>query len=317
MAREKPKMGYRSPFFFSSTHVVSVLYTVLFFYQPFVDRRELYMWVCDNFFSGSFDTMGQWSLTVLQRMCEWLVVIVFGVLYKLQIPFIENFKTNPNCPWPWNSEDPKVQADHWERTKQSLRWLAAVQTVSFLVSSVADASSMNHHPDNIPEWYISMFQCVVGTFMYDFCFYWAHRLMHTKYLYRFHKQHHSYKNNDVLAAFYAHPLDVALTVIFPLAIPALLFQMHLYTLWQFVVPLTLEAVSSHCGYSFAPWNPLIMQPWVGGQDDMHDLHHRINNCNYGGSYPFWDCLMGTYSEVDHELITKLAGESTKKLAKTE
>ena len=38
-------------------------------------------------------------------------------------------------------------------------------------------------------------------------FYFAHRLFHSKALYRFHKQHHMYRGTVGVAAEHAHPLE--------------------------------------------------------------------------------------------------------------
>lgn len=44
----------------------------------------------------------------------------------------------------------------------------------------------------------------------ELLFYTSHRLLHTKYLYPYHKLHHGYKAPIALAALYAHPLEAIL-----------------------------------------------------------------------------------------------------------
>jgi len=46
----------------------------------------------------------------------------------------------------------------------------------------------------------------------DVGFYWTHRLLHSKALYkRFHKKHHTFRGSVGAAAEYAHPVEVILS----------------------------------------------------------------------------------------------------------
>ena len=50
-------------------------------------------------------------------------------------------------------------------------------------------------------------QMLAALLFLDFSFYWSHRLFHHPFLYRFHKQHHSYVGTVGFAAEYAHPVE--------------------------------------------------------------------------------------------------------------
>ena len=51
----------------------------------------------------------------------------------------------------------------------------------------------------------------------DFLFFFIHKLLHTKYLYKkIHKIHHEYYSPMPLTAFYSHPLEFILSNIVPL-----------------------------------------------------------------------------------------------------
>ena len=62
--------------------------------------------------------------------------------------------------------------------------------------------------------------------LFDTWFYWAHRLFHTKFLYkRIHKQHHKFMTPIGIAAVYAHPIEdlfvnLGSTFIGPVVLPS-------------------------------------------------------------------------------------------------
>ena len=53
------------------------------------------------------------------------------------------------------------------------------------------------------------------TLVHEFGFYWSHRLAHHPRLYRYHKVHHEYKQNTILAAQHEHPIDYIVTIATP------------------------------------------------------------------------------------------------------
>lgn len=108
-------------------------------------------------------------------------------------------------------------------------------------------------------------------------FYTIHYIIHTKYLYRFHKIHNG--NNEVIGIFalYAHPLDAVLTnlgSIFLLHYFIHLSVFHIYFIGTIATINTI--ISSHTGT-------------ISG---FHQTHHRRFTCNYGMNY-FMDRLFGT------------------------
>ena len=69
---------------------------------------------------------------------------------------------------------------------------------------------------------------LIGTIMFcmiveDSVFYFAHRLLHTPFLYRhIHSLHHEYKTTVGIAAEYTHPIEYLLGVIIPSVIGPLI-----------------------------------------------------------------------------------------------
>jgi len=61
-------------------------------------------------------------------------------------------------------------------------------------------------------------------FVEDTVFYWGHRTLHTKYLYKYiHKKHHTFNDTICIAYIYAHPVEYFFSNILPMIVgPALL-----------------------------------------------------------------------------------------------
>lgn len=125
--------------------------------------------------------------------------------------------------------------------------------------------------------YIELGKTFISIISGDIWFYTFHRLFHTKYFYKYHKQHHEFKNPIGISAFYGHWIDV-------------IFVNFGY---DFVV-------HSILGLSFFHWvlvftiiiiNTILNAHTVNTFDNDHVIHHRTSTYNYGVF--FMDIIMGT------------------------
>jgi sterol desaturase/sphingolipid hydroxylase (fatty acid hydroxylase superfamily) len=121
--------------------------------------------------------------------------------------------------------------------------------------------------------------------------YWLHRLAHRGALWSFHKLHHSSVDLDWLSAVRVHPIDdllrraVNLVVLFAVGFDG--------TLVAGAAPvMALYAVLLHANvpWTFGPLRYVIASP------AFHRWHHSADNlhCNYGGLFPLWDLVFGTF-----------------------
>jgi Delta7-sterol 5-desaturase len=152
----------------------------------------------------------------------------------------------------------------------------------------------------------TLLSMVGSLLLFDAWFYWLHRLIHTRALYRrVHRWHHMTiapvvwsNNSDRLIDnlflqsywFFAH-------LVIPIA-PAVLFAHKFYD--------QITGVIGHSGYEHSGRWCLPPSPLVGVTH--HDQHHRFFRCNYATHFTWWDRLMGTlHPDHDRELRANIEG----------
>lgn len=146
----------------------------------------------------------------------------------------------------------------------------------------------------LPSWNVVCFQILSYFILEDFIFYWGHRLLHTKWLYKHvHSVHHEYATPFGLTSEYAHPAEILFLGFATIFGPAITGP-HLLTLWIWMSLRVLETVEAHCGYDF-PWSLSRYMPIYGGAD-FHDYHHRLlytKSGNYSSTFTYMDWIFGT------------------------
>jgi sterol desaturase/sphingolipid hydroxylase (fatty acid hydroxylase superfamily) len=138
--------------------------------------------------------------------------------------------------------------------------------------------------------------------VYDFFYYLLHRSFHHKYIYKyFHKIHHKFKHPKAILLYYQHPFDWFLVTTVPTII-SLYFIPNISHL-QFDLILVYKTgveLFGHAGRHLYPLSTFTQFPWlvkylqIGLLTEDHDLHHSINNCNYGKRFSLWDKVFNTY-----------------------
>lgn len=140
-------------------------------------------------------------------------------------------------------------------------------------------------------WWSVPLMAVVGIILLDAWFYWAHRLLHTRALYRFHKPHHRHVTPTVWSNDSTHWLDTAIThgfyVLLPVLTPVPLASVVVLRLFDQVTAIIGHSGYEHFAGATARW------PWLGICTLFHDQHHSAFRYNYGNFFSLWDRLFGT------------------------
>ena len=136
-------------------------------------------------------------------------------------------------------------------------------------------------------WFLLLFPLLV--LWESFHFYLVHRLLHVKFLYRWHAPHHRNINIGPWSGFSMHPFEHLLyfsNILIHLVVAS--HPIHMLYNMYFTA---LAASTAHTGYS-----SLV----VNGKEVLdlgnfhHQLHHRYFDCNYGTESMPWDKWFGSF-----------------------
>ena len=156
------------------------------------------------------------------------------------------------------------------------------------VPSLADMRRLTGRPD------ILLASGVAMVIFNDAWFYWVHRLLHTRWLFRHvHRVHHRSVDVTPFTTYSFHPLE------------ALLLSLWIVP-WVFVVPTWvpvlagvqlygyLENLKSHLGYEFYPgWFARAFPTKWLTTSTYHNVHHTSPRGNYALTFRWWDRWLGT------------------------
>ncbi len=142
-------------------------------------------------------------------------------------------------------------------------------------------------------WYATSF--VISFLVHDTYFYWLHRTLHTKWLYkRFHSIHHKSIYPTPLAAFAFNASEAILESCF---FPIILFflPIHYSVIMIFAAFSLIMNAYGHLGHDVLPEQiqdgPVLKHI---NHPTHHGWHHRHHRGNYGFYLKWWDKAMGTY-----------------------
>jgi sterol desaturase/sphingolipid hydroxylase (fatty acid hydroxylase superfamily) len=139
---------------------------------------------------------------------------------------------------------------------------------------------------------------VLFMLLWDFGYYWMHRLMHTETLWRTHKWHHSPTYMYWLAGCrstiqHEFLVDVPFILAIPVLSPA--------PWWVFTALVIWDILTTDWMHLNVPWGSRRLE-WLIVTPRYHHIHHSSNPAHYdknlGDFLTIWDRLFGTYLDPD-------------------
>lgn len=131
-----------------------------------------------------------------------------------------------------------------------------------------------------------VYDSLIAILLYDFVYYWLHRVMHTKFLMRYlHGWHHLCKHPTAIDGLYQRPHETVLALSLLMACVALVGPMSVPS---FVLVIFIHTVINMLDHA----NLRTGIKWLDHLMHAHDLHHSCRDVNYGFT-PLWDHVFGT------------------------
>jgi Delta7-sterol 5-desaturase len=143
-------------------------------------------------------------------------------------------------------------------------------------------------------WLYLVLTVPLALIIHDTYFYWTHKWLHSKKLYKkYHLTHHLSINPTPWTSYTFGWVEgmVQGGIIFVLVF---LIPMHTYAIFAFTLTAFVINVYGHLGYEIAPLglrNTSIFS-WIG-TSTYHNMHHSKFNGNFGLYFRWWDKWMGT------------------------
>ena len=149
-------------------------------------------------------------------------------------------------------------------------------------------------PQDLWGWSWIIISAMIYLFAQDTWFYWTHRIMHHRKIFKWaHAGHHKSVQPTPWASFSFDAIE-ALSAAWLLPVMALFIPLHMGAALTLLMVMTINAVFNHAGWEVYP------QSWVEGwwgrhiiTASHHNRHHTQFKGNYGLYFRFWDKIMGT------------------------
>jgi len=150
--------------------------------------------------------------------------------------------------------------------------------------------------ENISEygWAYFFLSVPLLMFLHDTYFYWTHRLMHHKWIFKWaHSVHHDSRVPSPLAAFSFDPVEAVVEATI-LPVLAMVIPIHPIAFLVFLMVMTVLGVVNHTGYELYAqgFGEHRLGKWIISATH-HDHHHRHYQHNLGLYFTWWDRLMRT------------------------
>ena len=247
---------------------------------------------------------------------SYFVIAIFYYAVPSSIVYYLFYIRNPK-----SGKDIRIQQKHFQKDKiyTEVKWslisigVFAVLTGILLIFVEKGHTKVYHNLSAFGVGYLIV-SVLLAILLHDTFFYWIHRLMNWKPLFKsVHARHHLSKTPTPWACFSFSPLEALIQ--FPIY-PIMLFllPLHPIAIAFFLFNNILHNTLGHAGHEFLPTaygKHKVLRYFL--TPTHHDLHHSNCKYNFGIYFSFWDRLMGTNHEKYESIFLALKSrENTQK-----
>jgi sterol desaturase/sphingolipid hydroxylase (fatty acid hydroxylase superfamily) len=144
---------------------------------------------------------------------------------------------------------------------------------------------------------------IVAVVAHDTYFYWTHRLIHWRPLFKHvHWTHHRSRTPTPWSMLAFQPLETIPQFVF-FVLLVFLIPMHPATFFAYFMYDGMVNAAGHSGHEVVPdnWRNHRLMKYFNAVAH-HDLHHTQVNCNYSQYFNIWDRLLRTF--VDRDAVSR-------------
>ncbi|KAH8409018.1 hypothetical protein KR009_005321 [Drosophila setifemur] len=233
----------------------------------------------------------------------WLYAALFTLMDITNKPrFLRKYKIQPG------QNEPVDLAKLWKAVKVVMLNLTVVNMLtSWVIYELIYKTENSSDIRELPTFKRTIRDLAAFVVLEEIMFYYAHRLLHHKAVYKYvHKKHHEWTAPIAAITLYAHPVEHVVANLMPVAMSIAILGTHVALAWVIFALAIVNSMSDHTGYSF---------PWSAGSVRFHDYHHAKFNYNYG-VLGILDKLHGTYRAIPEQKVPlKLKSKSGKRKTK--
>ncbi|XP_059486206.1 fatty acid hydroxylase domain-containing protein 2-like isoform X1 [Neocloeon triangulifer] len=280
-AEAKSKVAHQPPSLLASLgSLLAVISTALIFFAAF---RNTLTWHLQRFWgaSGDFwqsqwdfilDTFGEdprgfwvFGTTFLTMAVYWLVGGLYTLLDVTNRPScLRKYKIQPGTNEP-------VETTRLLKVLSQVLFNQLAVGIPTAYFSFALMEWRGYPPlRELPTFHWVLAEMAFLILIEEFGFYYSHRLLHSKHLYKIiHKKHHEWTAPIAVTAIYCHPIEHIFSNLVPPFLGVFILGSHLATSWLWFCLAILSTLNAHSGYHL----PFFPSP------EAHDFHHlKFNQC---------------------------------------